>query len=46
MKYLTDQIVENESGEFDALGRTEKARQRALFEGGLEIHTTLEPKWQ
>ena len=46
VKYLTDQIVENESGEFDALGRTEKARQRALFEGGLKIHTTLEPKWQ
>ncbi len=44
--YLTDQIVENESGEFDGLGRTEKARRRELYEGGLEIHTTLEPKWQ
>jgi penicillin-binding protein 1A len=46
VKYLTDQIVENGSGEFDALGRTEKARQRALYEGGLQIHTTLQPKWQ
>jgi len=46
VKYLTDQIVQNGSGEFDALGRTEKARRRALFEGGLEIHTTLEPRWQ
>jgi penicillin-binding protein 1A len=44
--YLTDQIVQNESGEFDALGRTEKARRRALYEGGLDIHTTLEPDWQ
>jgi membrane peptidoglycan carboxypeptidase len=46
VKYLTDQIVQNTSGEFDALGRTEKARKRALYEGGLDIHTTLEPRWQ
>jgi membrane peptidoglycan carboxypeptidase len=46
VRYLTEQIVENESGEFDRLGRTEKARRRALYEGGLDIHTTLEPKWQ
>ena len=46
VKYLTDQIVQNRSGEFDALGRTEKARRRALYEGGLDIHTTLEPEWQ
>ena len=46
VKYLTDQIVQNRSGEFEALGRTEKARRRALYEGGLEIHTTLEPEWQ
>ncbi|MGH2641890.1 MAG: transglycosylase domain-containing protein [Actinomycetota bacterium] len=46
VKYLTDQIVENESGEFTSLGRTQKARTRELYEGGLEIHTTLEPDWQ
>ncbi len=46
VKYLTDQIIENESGEFTALGRTQKARRRELYEGGLEIHTTLEPDWQ
>ncbi len=46
VKYLTDQIVENSSGEFEALGRTEKARRRELYEGGLDIHTTLEPGWQ
>jgi penicillin-binding protein 1A len=46
VRYLTDQIVENESGQFEALGRTEKARRRALYEGGLDIHTTLEPDWQ
>jgi membrane peptidoglycan carboxypeptidase len=47
VRYLTEQILENESGEFDvALGRTVKARRRALYEGGLDIHTTLEPDWQ
>ena len=46
VKYLTDQILENGSGEFEALGRTEKARRRELYEGGLDIHTTLEPGWQ
>jgi penicillin-binding protein 1A len=46
VRYLTEQLVENESGEFDGLGRTEKARRRELYEGGLDIHTTLEPKWQ
>ena len=46
VRYLTDQIVANETGEFDALGRTERARRRALYEGGLQIHTTLDPEWQ
>jgi len=46
VKFLTDQIIENASGEFEALGRTEKARRRELYEGGLDIHTTLEPEWQ
>ena len=45
--YLTEQMIENESGEFtDSLGRTQKARRRMLYEGGLEIHTTLQPRWQ
>jgi membrane peptidoglycan carboxypeptidase len=45
--YLTEQIIENRSGEFtEALGTTEKARRRKLYEGGLDIHTTLEPDWQ
>jgi penicillin-binding protein 1A len=45
--YLTEQIIENRTGEFtEALGTTEKARRRKLYEGGLDIHTTLEPDWQ
>ena len=47
VSYLTEQIIENRSGEFtEALGTTEKARRRKLYEGGLDIHTTLEPDWQ
>jgi membrane peptidoglycan carboxypeptidase len=46
VQYLTDQIIENESGEFEDLGKTEKARRTRLYEGGLEIHTTLRPDWQ
>jgi membrane peptidoglycan carboxypeptidase len=46
VKFLTDQIVENTSGEFEDLGRTEQARRRELYEGGLDIYTTLEPEWQ
>jgi membrane peptidoglycan carboxypeptidase len=40
-------MIENASGEFtESLGRTEKARRRRLYEGGLDIHTTLKPNWQ
>jgi membrane peptidoglycan carboxypeptidase len=46
VSYLTQQIIENETGEFTSLGKTEKARRRALYEGGLDIHTTLEPDRQ
>jgi membrane peptidoglycan carboxypeptidase len=44
--YVADQIVTNDSGEFDVLGRSERARRRALFEGGLSITTTLSPQMQ
>ena len=40
------QILDNADGAFDALGKSEKARQRTLFEGGLKIITTLDPQWQ
>ncbi len=44
--YVQEQIVDNPDGQFDVLGKSEKARRRALFEGGLEIYTTLDPAWQ
>lgn len=44
--YITERIVENADGEFDAFGKSERARRRRLYEGGLEITTTLDPDWQ
>ena len=44
--YITDQIIANVDGEYDAFGKTENARAEALYEGGLKITTTLDPDWQ
>jgi penicillin-binding protein 1A len=46
VRYLRDQILENESGEYEEFGKTYKQRLHTLFQGGLEITTTLEPGWQ
>ena len=46
VRYMISQILNNANGSFDSLGKSEKARQRTLFEGGLKIITTLNPKWQ
>jgi membrane peptidoglycan carboxypeptidase len=43
---LVRQILDNPTGEFDALGKSVQARKRKLFEGGLRITTTFDPKWQ
>lgn len=41
LQYLKNQILSDER-----FGKTFKARQRTLFQGGLKIHTTIEPKLQ
>jgi penicillin-binding protein 1A len=46
VKYITGRIIANADGEFDAFGKTENARRRRLYEGGLRITTTLDPEWQ
>ncbi len=46
MTYLTEQMIQNPDGQFDVLGKSEKARRRSLYEGGLDIYSTLDPKWQ
>jgi membrane peptidoglycan carboxypeptidase len=44
--YIRNLILDNETGEFDALGATRPQRVRTLYQGGLRIYTTLEPEWQ
>jgi penicillin-binding protein 1A len=44
--YIRNLILENEDGEFDAFGTTHKQRVHTLYQGGLEIHTSLDPDWQ
>ncbi len=46
VKYIVDQIIQNPTGEYDALGATNKQRTRTLYQGGLSIFTTLDPQWQ
>jgi membrane peptidoglycan carboxypeptidase len=44
--YIRNLILDNETGEFDAFGQTRNQRVHTLYQGGLQIHTTLEPDWQ
>jgi penicillin-binding protein 1A len=44
--FIRRQILDNPSGEFDALGTTYDARRKALYQGGLNIYTSLDPAWQ
>ena len=44
--YLRNLILENEDGEFDAFGTTYNQRVHTLYQGGLEIYTSLDPDWQ
>jgi penicillin-binding protein 1A len=44
--YIRNLILDNEHGEFDALGTRRIQRVHTLYQGGLKIHTSLDPKWQ
>lgn len=44
--YIRNLILENEDGEFDAFGERRRQRVHTLYQGGLEIYTTLDPAWQ
>ena len=46
VRYVIRQVLENANGQFDTLGRSVKSRKRTLFEGGLEITTTVDPEWE
>ena len=44
--YIRKLILDNMTGEFDALGVTYPQRVHTLYQGGLRIYTTLDPEWQ
>jgi len=44
--FIRNLIIENADGEFDALGVTQEARKKVLYQGGLRIYTSLDPQWQ
>jgi membrane peptidoglycan carboxypeptidase len=44
--YITQSILDNDRGQFDAFGKTYNQRKHTLFQGGLKIYTTLRPDWQ
>jgi penicillin-binding protein 1A len=44
--YITRQILNDADGAYDSFGRTEKQRIHTLYQGGLRITTTLDPRWQ
>ncbi len=44
--YIVRQILNNVDHEFDSFGKNINQRRRTLFQGGLSITTTLDPKWQ
>jgi len=44
--YITQSVLDDDRGEFDAFGKTYNQRKHTLFQGGLKIYTTLRPDWQ
>jgi penicillin-binding protein 1A len=44
--YIRNLILDNDNGEFDALGARRIQRVHTLYQGGLKIYTSLDPKWQ
>jgi membrane peptidoglycan carboxypeptidase len=46
VQYITRQILQSHGGEFSPLGDTYRERKHTLFQGGLKIYTTLNPKLQ
>jgi penicillin-binding protein 1A len=44
--YIRNLILDNADGEFDALGTRRVQRVHTLYQGGLKIYTSFDPKWQ
>jgi membrane peptidoglycan carboxypeptidase len=46
VQFVRKMIEQNQDGQFDVLGKTQAARDRSMFQGGLTIETTIDPAWQ
>jgi penicillin-binding protein 1A len=46
VQFVRKLISEDVDGQFDMLGKNAAQRERALFQGGLSIYTTINPAWQ
>jgi penicillin-binding protein 1A len=46
VQFITGQMLDLSNHQFDVLGTTVRERTETLFQGGLKIYTTLNPKWQ
>jgi membrane peptidoglycan carboxypeptidase len=44
--YIRNLILDNADGKFDAFGQRRIERVHTLYQGGLNIYTSLEPSWQ
>jgi penicillin-binding protein 1A len=44
--YIRNLILDNADGEFDRFGVTHRQRVHTLYQGGLNIYTSLDPAWQ
>jgi penicillin-binding protein 1A len=44
--YIRNLILDNADGTFDAFGQRRIQRVHTLYQGGLNIYTSLEPSWQ
>lgn len=46
VEFVRQEILDLDNHTFDGLGKTKRSRERSLFQGGLKIYTTLQPKLQ
>ena len=46
VSYITESLLDMENRAYDVFGKTRDQRVHTLYQGGLQIHTTLDPRWQ
>ena len=46
VRYLVRDILDEENDQYDVFGETVDQRSHTLFQGGLDIVTTFDPRWE